>query len=200
MTTAVDMQKRCYPATMTADDSLADLPGISAPRLRLRPLTAEAAPALAALTDDPAIAGAIPFLADPFTIADAQALIAERDGGRDCFLGAWRRDDDRLVGVVGTHLRGEAQIEIGYWFGAGFHGKGYASEAVAAVTTKLRERFRDREIIAECRPENCASWRVLEKAGFRATGAAGTRAGRMLLVLTTSTDGLLSAPRGGEAG
>jgi RimJ/RimL family protein N-acetyltransferase len=171
---------------MMTDDALADLPPTQSARLRLAPLLPADADALAELTDDPAITGVIPFLASPFTVADAEALIDLCDGGEDCFIGAWRLDDDRLVGVVGAHLRGDDALEIGYWFGPAFHGMGYASEAVLAVVSLLRDMPSHREIIAECRPENAASWRVLEKSGFRATGEPGTRPGRKLLRLDVS--------------
>lgn len=182
---------------MATNDTLADIPPMRSSRLRLAPLAPDDAATVAALTDDPVITQALSFLATPFTVDAAAELIARRAGGRDCFLGAWRAVDERLVGVVGTHLRGEAQLEIGYWFGTEFHGLGYASEAVVAVTGMLRHRLPHRVLVAECRPENRASWRVLVKAGFRPTGEAGTRPGRQLLSQAREP---LSAPRGGEAG
>lgn len=181
---------------MSTDDTLAALAPTRSPRLRLAPLAPADAPALAALTDDPIITQAIPFLASPFTVEAAAELIGRRDGGRDCILGAWRLADEHLVGVVGTHLRGEAQLEIGYWLGTDFHGLGYASEAVGAIIKMLRHLLPHREIIAECRPENRASWRLLVKAGFRPTGAPGTRPGRALLRLVTLDQP--SPPRGAE--
>ena len=165
------------------DATLADLPLRETRRLRLTPLRHEDAEALRLLTDDPAIAGSIHFLPAPFTPADAEALIRCRDSGRDCFLGAWKRGSEALVGVVGAHLRGENQIEVGYWIGSAFHKQGYATEAALGVITVLRRRFPEREVIAECRRANAASWRVLEKLGFRLTGEAGQRLGRELLAL-----------------
>ena len=94
-------------------DSLIDLPGLETARLTITPLGAEDAPALRRLTDDPAIIGAVDFLATPFTLADAEALIASGRHGRDRFLGAWSRDDaTALVGVVGAPMRGEGAGEI----------------------------------------------------------------------------------------
>jgi RimJ/RimL family protein N-acetyltransferase len=74
-------------------------------------------------------------------------------------------------------------MEIGYWIGGAFHGRGFATEAALGVITVLRRRFPEREVIAECRPDNKASWWVLEKIGFRPSGEAGQRPGRELLVL-----------------
>ncbi len=119
------------------------------------------------LTDDPAIVGAIDFLPDPFTLTDAEGLIAGGRHGRDRFLGAWMREPGAapLAGVVGAHLRGEGAIEIGYWIGGAARGRGFGAEAVGGVLALLRRRFPRRAILAECRPGNVASWGLLHKLG-----------------------------------
>ena len=164
-------------------DSLADLPELTTGRLAIGPLRPEDAEALRRLTDDPAITGAVDFLPDPFTLQDARDLIGSGHRGRDRFLGAWRRDDRTLVGVIGTHLRGEGAIEIGYWIGGAARGRGFATEAVSGVLAQLREHLPRRRIVAECRPGNVASWGLLTKLGFRDTGDPGHRPGRRVLVL-----------------
>lgn len=162
-------------------DSLLDLPRIETERLAIAPLERADAAALHRLTDDPAITGAIDFLPDPFTLADAEGLIAGGRHGRDRFLGAWLRDDRTLAGVVGAHLRGEGALEIGYWVGGAARGRGFGAEAVGGVLALLRTRFPRRAILAECRPGNVASWGLLHKLGFRETGTEGHRPGRRQL-------------------
>ena len=152
-------------------------------RLRLKSLERGDGAALQAMTDHPLITDAIHFLPVPFTVADAERLITGAGDGRDRFIGAWRTGDPGMVAVVGTHLRGDDEVEVGYWVRADCHGRGYATEAVAAAIATLRDRFPKRRIIAECRPENNASWHVLDKLGFRPTGEAGRRPGRRHLVL-----------------
>jgi RimJ/RimL family protein N-acetyltransferase len=166
-------------------DSLLDLPRIETERLSITPLVHADAPALHRLTDDPAIVGAIDFLPDPFTLTDAEGLIAGGRHGRDRFLGAWMREPGAapLAGVVGAHLRGEGAIEIGYWIGGAARGRGFGAEAVGGVLALLRRRFPRRAILAECRPGNVASWGLLHKLGFRDTGSEGHRPGRRQLVL-----------------
>ena len=166
-----------------APASLALLAAAETSRLCLRALLPEDAPALQALTDDRRIVDAISFLQRPFTRADADALIALRAGGSDCFIGIRERGTDRLIGVVGAHLRDPADIEIGYWIAAACQGRGYATEATGAMLLLLRALLPQRRILAECRPDNLASWRVLAKLGFRPTGAHGRRPGRLLLAL-----------------
>jgi RimJ/RimL family protein N-acetyltransferase len=162
-------------------ETLAGLPEIATARLRLAPLRAADAEALSAITDDPAIIASIHFLRSPFTPADAAALIRGGGDGRDCFFGAW--DRSRLVGVVGAHLAGDDRIEIGYWIASARHGRGYATEAGAAVLGLLQSRYPQRSIFAECHRDNRASWRVLEKLGFRATDRRGARPERQELRL-----------------
>ena len=150
-------------------------------RLRLAPLTLGDAEALQAITDDPVVIDNIIFLTAPFTRDDARALIA---GELDhVFYGAWHIAAGDLVGVVGTHPVDSDEVEIGYWMATRFAGQGYASEAAVGVVEILRARYPQRTIFAECRPENRASWRVLEKLGFRPTGEDGHRSGRKKLVL-----------------
>lgn len=163
-------------------DSLGDLPAFETARLRVAALQAADAPALRALTDDPAITGAVDFLPAPFTLRDAQDLIRPR-GGRDLFLGAWSREDRALMGVLGTHLRGEGFVEIGYWIGGAARGRGLGAEAVAGLIAALGRCFPARTVVAECRPGNVASWGLLRKLGFRDTGEEGHRPGRRVLAL-----------------
>lgn len=163
--------------------SLAGLPALGTERLRIAQLVPGDAEAVRDLTDDPAITGAIDFLPQPFTLADAEGLVRSGAHGRDVFLGARERTTSGLVGVVGAHLRAERSVEIGFWIGGAARGRGYASEAVAAVVALLGRRLPRRAIVAECRPENVASWGLLRTLGFRDTGEEGHRPGRRVLAL-----------------
>ncbi len=158
---------------------------ITTARLRIAPLEPEDAEALRAITDDPGVIAAIHFLRAPFTLADAEALIGGGMHGVDRFLGAWQGEN--LIGVVGAGKSGEA-LEVGYWFGTNYWREGFAGEAVGAVVAALRGQNPGRDIIAECRRENRASWRLLERLGFRPTGSAGERPGRERLCLSAVPD------------
>jgi RimJ/RimL family protein N-acetyltransferase len=57
---------------------------------------------------------------------------------------------------------------------------------VGALVNALRKEDADRPIIAECRRENRASWRLLERLSFRPAGRAGERPGRELLILSAA--------------
>ena len=155
---------------------------IDTPRLRLRLLEASDAAAFRSMTDDPAITDKIHFLSHPFTIAHARRLILGDGDGRDVFWGVWAGEPPAMIGTVGSHLRGSDAIEIGYWFACASHGRGFGTEAVGAVLQALGTVLPARDIVAECRPENEPSWRLLERLGFRPDGQDGLRAGRKRLV------------------
>jgi RimJ/RimL family protein N-acetyltransferase len=157
-----------------------DIGEISAGGYRLRPLGADAAEELRRVTADPAVTAVIPFLPEPFGLDQARALLARQADGRDLYLGIRDAARDALLGVVGVHLRGAAEVEIGYWLPGRHHGRGIASVAVSAAAAAYAVAFPDRQLIAECRPDNAASRRVLAKAGFIPAGVPGTRAKRDL--------------------
>ena len=61
----------------------------------------------------------------------------------------------------------EGMLEFGWVLATQAHGKGYASEAVAAVSAWGQAHLGDRREVCIIAPENLASIRVAEKAGFR---------------------------------
>ncbi len=168
------------------EQSLPALPSITTQRLFLRPLALPDVEAFHTMTDEPSILDAIHFLPRPFQVADAERLITGDGDGRDCFWGIWQHGDPVLLGTMGTHLRGSGEIEIGYWFSSAGRGRGLALEAVTNLAARLVRAYPERRIYAECRPQNTSSWRLLEKAGFRADGSDGTRTGRKRLVLISA--------------
>ncbi|GLS47686.1 GNAT family N-acetyltransferase [Methylobacterium gnaphalii] len=172
------------------------LPILETDRLAIAPLQADMAEEVRRLTDDPAITGAVDFLPERFELADARGLIRAASSGRDVFLGLVEHEDRRLIGIVGAHLRALEAIEIGYWIGGSARGRGYGAEGVEAVVRALAEGYPRRAIVAECRPENVASWRMLHKLGFRPTGDDGKRPGRQLMVwdIRDAPQGRLAAP------
>ena len=76
---------------------------------------------------------------EPQTVDDRVELLrrfrGEFDLGTDFVYGILAPDDVRVVGGSGLHTRvGDAAVEIGYWIRVSETRKGYASEAVAALT------------------------------------------------------------------
>lgn len=79
-----------------------------------------------------------------------------------------------LGGLNLTNIRrGAASMaSLGYWMGAPHAGRGLMSEAVRMLVPFAAQRLRIRRIEAACVPENKASLRLLEKAGFEREGYA----------------------------
>ncbi|WP_082826049.1 GNAT family N-acetyltransferase [Croceicoccus estronivorus] len=147
-------------------------------RCRISPLQPHHAGALAAITDA-SVTARVHFLPEPFTLAEAETLIAGMNPDNR-FLGVWDKDLARLHGVVGIHARGARAVEIGYWFAAAARGQGLADEAVRAVVAMLALRYPDRLILAECLPGNVRSRALLERLGFLADSGRAHRPGRAL--------------------
>ncbi len=86
-----------------------------------------------------------------------------------------RREDEALLGAVTLDniRRGPAQAgTLGYWIGEPHALKGYMREAIDAVVHYSFAMLDLSRVEAACLPENVASRRVLEKAGFKYEGVA----------------------------
>ncbi|WP_436641478.1 GNAT family N-acetyltransferase [Microbaculum sp. FT89] len=80
------------------------------------------------------------------------------------WFAAFRADDRRFVGnAILQPLAGTDEIEIGYHLVPEVWGKGYASEAAAAVLDYGFQALRLPRIVAVVLPENARSRRVLER-------------------------------------
>lgn len=80
------------------------------------------------------------------------------------------------VGVIGSAGMGthEGEAEIGYWIARDHWGRGYATEAAAAVL-RIARTLGHRRVLAGHFADNPASGKVLRKLGFAPTGRPGQR-------------------------
>jgi RimJ/RimL family protein N-acetyltransferase len=150
-------------------------------RLTLAPLQAADAFPLVFLTNDPLVANGVSLLRQPFTLGDAQELVALAHENRGCFASLRTNDRDEFIGCAGALARGGAEIEIGFWLGVPYHGKHYGAEAAQAILSLARAGFPQKNVVAECPRENSASWKLLTQLGFAAGGSLGMRRGAQLL-------------------
>jgi RimJ/RimL family protein N-acetyltransferase len=93
---------------------------------------------------------------------DDHSMAVTRDG---MVIGTVSLDVIDGMGQPGMPLRTEAQL--GYIFDPACGGRGYATEAVAAMAAHAFDRLGIRRITAGCFADNLASVRVLEKVGMR---------------------------------
>jgi ribosomal-protein-alanine N-acetyltransferase len=104
-------------------------------------------------------------------LADTRRFLrTAKQGWQDGNRLSWAIEDSSgLVGMLGTEL-GRVGAGIGYVLAHDAWGKGYASEALAAVCEALFSATSLHSLWAFCVPENAASARVLEKCGFQREG------------------------------
>lgn len=98
-----------------------------------------------------------------------------REEGRALSLFLVRRDDGAVMGAITLDniRRGPAQqANVGYWIGPAYARRGYMGEALAAVMDHAYGTMDLSRIEAACLPENVASRRLLEKAGYFEEGMA----------------------------
>jgi RimJ/RimL family protein N-acetyltransferase len=78
-----------------------------------------------------------------------------------------------MVGDIGFHgpVRGVASAELGYLIFPAARGRGYATEAAAALLDWAFARVGVERVTAQIAPGNAASLRIAEKLGMRETAA-----------------------------
>ena len=146
------------------------IPVLETERLILRAPRLADAKAMAALANDRRIAENTARIPHPYTLADAEKFITWANSPEGEIAFVITLADDTLIGGCGFGaVEGDAP-ELGYWLGAPYWGKGYATEAVRAVADYAFTEGGYEFINAGARVTNPASRRVLEKCGFQWTG------------------------------
>ena len=144
-------------------------------RLVLRPLDGRDADALLALAGAFEIADTTATIPHPYLPEHARMFLAldaaERAAGGAARF-AVRHDGGELVGVAGLHRidRDQLSAELGYWIGVPWWGRGYATEAAAAVVRHGFDELGLHKIHAHYLARNPASGKVLERIGMRREG------------------------------
>ncbi|MEC9477012.1 MAG: GNAT family N-acetyltransferase [Planctomycetota bacterium] len=145
-------------------------------RFRMRPMRPSDAERVHQYVSDPEVALTTGEIPHPYPDGAASEWISThaelRKTGRLEIFAIVERDSDLLIGAIDLR-RGEfAHIhEIGYWVGREHWGQGVCTEAVKALVDFAFERDEKLvRIFAYSFPENPASARVQEKAGFQREG------------------------------
>lgn len=79
------------------------------------------------------------------------------------------RNTDELVGAISAYIKNYGsyiEIELGYWIGREYQGRGYMSEALKAMIDSIEDIDGLRAIRADILKENKASMKLVEKLGF----------------------------------
>lgn len=136
--------------------------------VRLRAWEPQDAPAVFAACQDREIARFAP-IPQPYTLASAEEFIAAR--GMD-WKGELQRSfaitdaiSGELLGAIARYQRAEHRAEFGYWLAPGARGRGIATRALRLIADwSLEQGLIRLELFTH--PENDASGRVAERAGF----------------------------------
>lgn len=143
---------------------------VRTPRLLVRRFAASDGPGLHGYLSRPE---AVRFEPYPLqSLADCERIAAERAASPD-FWAVCLDATGELVGNLYLHRREPLAwrtYELGYVFHPEHWGRGYATEAAAAMVTRCFEDEGGHRIEARCDPLNKASWRLLERLGFRREG------------------------------
>jgi RimJ/RimL family protein N-acetyltransferase len=89
------------------------------------------------------------------------------DAGADFVYGVFAREEDRVLGGTGLHRRvGDDAFEIGYWVRSDAVGRGFATEAAAALTQVAFTVSEVERVEIHVDPRNIASSRIPRKLGY----------------------------------
>jgi RimJ/RimL family protein N-acetyltransferase len=151
------------------------IPVLETERLILRAPTLEDAKHVAALANDKRIAENTRRIPHPYSRSDAEDFISGVNvpNGEIAFLITTR--EGVPVGACGVAACDETAPEIGYWLGAPFWNRGFATEAVRALIDFAFTELEHDTLSAGARVTNPASRRILEKCGFQWTGVGLAR-------------------------
>ncbi len=139
-------------------------------RLLLRPLDEADLAEVARLAGDWEVASMTARIPYPYTLDDARHWLDGLEPG-EVVRAITDGGDGRLLGITG-YLPSEdgTSAEIGYWIGKPYWGKGYATEAAAALV-EFCFKHADYARLTCCHfADNPASARVIEKLGFSMKG------------------------------
>jgi RimJ/RimL family protein N-acetyltransferase len=135
--------------------------------LLLRPPRAGDIDAITAACSDEEMARFIPQLPSPYARSDAERWVARSEqvwrNGEACPFVIVDANSGELLGAI--EIRPEDRA-IGYWVAAPARGRGVATRALELVC----DWHSARPLSLLTHPENVASQRVAEKAGFRRVG------------------------------
>ena len=152
-------------------------PRIETRRLTLRAPQMDDAARLAELCNDFDISRMTSSLPFPYTLGDAEDFIARcaiADRRHDASF-MIDHDDAGVVGGLGFDRNAEGAIEVGYWIGKPWWGRGLASEALVGAMEWAARSWKRRVVAAGHFSDNPASGRVLGRAGFLYTGRVELR-------------------------
>ena len=146
-------------------------PELKTAHLLLRPLRPGDAPRIAELISNWDVIRWLAMPPYPYRLSDAENFLAKTLGRGFSWNNAdFAIDvDGALAGIIGYEQR-DRGINLGYWLGRPYWGRGYMTEAVAAVLKHFFASPNADELASGILEGNPASLRIQEKFGFEIIG------------------------------
>ena len=102
---------------------------------------------------------------------EMEKFLARPESADDLIYGLFDAAESRVLGGVGVHLRnGSDDREIGYWLRTDAVGRGWVTEAVAALTGEIFRELPVGTVTIVCDPPNVRSAGVPQRLGFELLG------------------------------
>ena len=108
----------------------------------------------------------------PITIDESKQIAKDRSKGDD-FYAVVLKENMKMIGHFFLQKMQPEHFmtwELGFIFNPIYHNQGYASESAIILVHYAFRVIKAHRIIANCSPENIASWKLLEKIGMRREG------------------------------
>ncbi len=148
-----------------------DCPVLVTERLVLRIPRDDDVTELVELANNRHLAEMLGQMPNPYRVADAHSFLSSIRAGAisGCTYAITLSESGAFIGCAGLENRAHG-LEMGYWIGEPYWGRGYATEAAhALVDLAFRATDIDR-LNVSCRVTNTASRRVIHKCGFQFAG------------------------------
>lgn len=145
-------------------------PQLTSQRLHIRALAQQDLPAFVRYRRHPDVARYQSW--SDYDDARGQALLDSQKGQRFGEEDTWFQmavcdNHGNLLGDLALHFLYDNQLEIGFTLAPEHQGKGLAGEAVSTLLTWFFSHCQGHRVTAICDVENHASYRLLERLGFR---------------------------------
>ena len=142
--------------------------------LILRPWELDDAPAIVDACRDPEIPRWLPMVPSPYGEEDAQSFIGlahdNWERGEVYNFAIVDAGNRRLAGSIAVRIRPFSTGVFGYWVAREARGRGVATEALLTICRWSVDTLDMKRLELLTDPDNLASQRVAEKAGFQREG------------------------------
>lgn len=148
-----------------------DCPVLVTERLVLRPPHEDDLEELVELANNRRIAEMLGRMPHPYGEREARAFLDMTGKGAraGCTYAMTLADNGAFIGCAGLDARTHG-LELGYWVGEPYWGRGYATEAAHALVDLAFRATTIERLHVSCRVINAASRRVIHKCGFQYAG------------------------------